>query len=1252
MKSIGKKTGIIWMILALVVTLLPLPSPVQAESPQYFHFDKFSTDPHHPTSVNTNVIELEGTFSGIAASSITYKIEKLINMVPQEGSRSGVGVAPIIEHGSTFRFYNVELFEGLNQITVSGVNAAGNTVSEKIYVDFSSSPAIYDIQLVDGRKLEDGQPVIVDTQTVTIMLKAPNATDVTIHGEPAVSGGSELFVATGIRLNPGLNHINIVAASSTMTYSQNRQLVYVAPGIPTAFNTKVFNSQANVGKTTTLLDGFPTVGQNTASGLVGKVQGSIIYVYDNQVDSSYRPPIKLHLYDGSGNPLLADPLDTTVGNPVVQGRYIIFPYESVGNLSIATNGKYRLEVQGAYGSQNAAYPIEFNYRDENSPYITDVRQAYNVKVENNRVTYTSSTLFSGGHNLFELPIWLIVKANNFNASDSANYSAEMKSLQNGLEATGFTYEKYVTADGDLAFKIVNMPANEQTLEISVSKGTNSDKKSFLLTYIPAASIRLENIYNGQRFNDNGTYPGDDGDNNKFSSIKGKLLNFNLNPGSEDLKSIQIRINGRSVMLPENQLEKDADGKYTGRFTYVPTNDMKLVPGANQIIITGVANNVAVSTSITVYMFSSNLPSITSMIPVPYDALTPRIDDPLGKFLLTGINAYTTNERDADILFSVQDVDKVVVNVDGLQLVTAEKDPDTGQLVPDNITGVETLLQIESYDAVTRSYDLRLRNLPLPQVGSTNIAVTVTLGSATVSETLQITRELLPYTILSPKLPAERVINQNFVMVSIKAEGADAVYIGKEPMVKGEQDIFRSEVKDLKTGINKINFTVVRGTEELKGSFEVNYAKQNIVGAQFKTTIPKSGRIRLFDNQLELNLPKGTMLRQVKPAPGTTEQAIDLFDSQQLLFGIADRQDGRTVKRYNKVGEKDTSTGDYLDGELGEFYPNPFASNMLASPMNFGFASNLYWLDAGYFDGSALGDYKTVDGQHPYTPGNEFYFRSVNSYNVKMLEPTQRGTITIQYDPSIRDAGADNLGIWRLVGNSGWQPIGGIVDKKKNTVTAPFEGFGFYAVFSLRYTFSDIAGHSYARDHLNIILSRGIMRQKNNGEFGVYDNITRGEFATMLVKMMDLPLNYNPNNMTFDDVPNVHIPDTLWDYRYIETAVRYGIVHGRAPKLFIPNGFITREEAAVMIARATNAKLGEPDKELPKLQKQFTDANEVNYYAIPSVQAITKDGLITGIPNQLLEGQSKQTYYFAPKAFLNRADAAIIAKRVLEKQKRL
>jgi hypothetical protein len=246
----------------------------------------------------------------------------------------------------------------------------------------------------------------------------------------------------------------------------------------------------------------------------------------------------------------------------------------------------------------------------------------------------------------------------------------------------------------------------------------------------------------------------------------------------------------------------------------------------------------------------------------------------------------------------------------------------------------------------------------------------------------------------------------------------------------------------------------------------------------------------------------------------------------------------------------------------------------------------------------------------------------------------------------------------------------VVDPKKNTITVPFESFGFFQVMYMNNSFDDVTGHPWARDDLDTLYSKGIMSNPDYspGRFLPEDPITRGEFVTMLVKIFNIPLKNedtaygvnDPNDPkyqgTFSDVRRgFTLPNSggLYDFLHIEAAARAGIVRGTSQGLFLPASSITRQDAAVMIARAADLKMQtDPAKSLASLSKSFTDASSIDAYARGAVEAVAKAGLIEGKPNLLLQGQKKETYRFDPVENMTRAEAAAIAMRVLRQQKKI
>lgn len=108
------------------------------------------------------------------------------------------------------------------------------------------------------------------------------------------------------------------------------------------------------------------------------------------------------------------------------------------------------------------------------------------------------------------------------------------------------------------------------------------------------------------------------------------------------------------------------------------------------------------------------------------------------------------------------------------------------------------------------------------------------------------------------------------------------------------------------------------------------------------------------------------------------------------------------------------------------------------------------------------------------------------------------------------------------------------------------------------TFSDIDGNKY-KDAILEMASLGFINGMGDGKFAPNSTMTRAQFATIVTKSLKLDPG---EETTFKDVPA-----GKWYTGYIATACKFGIVSGRSADVFDPEGLITRQEAAVMVANA-------------------------------------------------------------------------------------
>lgn len=133
------------------------------------------------------------------------------------------------------------------------------------------------------------------------------------------------------------------------------------------------------------------------------------------------------------------------------------------------------------------------------------------------------------------------------------------------------------------------------------------------------------------------------------------------------------------------------------------------------------------------------------------------------------------------------------------------------------------------------------------------------------------------------------------------------------------------------------------------------------------------------------------------------------------------------------------------------------------------------------------------------------------------------------------------------------------------------------------TFPDIAGHPN-QAAIEALAARGIINGMTDTSFAPDETMTRAQFATIVVRGLGLP---EQTTQVFDDVKAGD-----WFAPYVGSAYAYGIVKGKSATRFDPNGTITRQEAAVMVARA--AKLCGLDTELDAAAVRDTLAQFTDY----------------------------------------------------------
>jgi hypothetical protein len=208
----------------------------------------------------------------------------------------------------------------------------------------------------------------------------------------------------------------------------------------------------------------------------------------------------------------------------------------------------------------------------------------------------------------------------------------------------------------------------------------------------------------------------------------------------------------------------------------------------------------------------------------------------------------------------------------------------------------------------------------------------------------------------------------------------------------------------------------------------------------------------------------------------------------------------------------------------------------------------------------------------------------------------------------------------------------VIDGKYYAKISSLTNSTYSVIWSPR-TFKDVENH-WAKNDVNDMGSRLVIDGVGNGNFEPDRDITRAEFAEVLVRALGL-MRPGTGKDAFKDVTK-----DAWYYDAVSTAYEYKIIGGYGNGIFGPTNKITREQAMTIIARAmriTGLKVEFEDNEVEKLLSGFEDLDNWSDYAKSSIASCIKTGIVSGRGGNQVE----------PKGNITRAETAAIVRRLLK-----
>lgn len=181
------------------------------------------------------------------------------------------------------------------------------------------------------------------------------------------------------------------------------------------------------------------------------------------------------------------------------------------------------------------------------------------------------------------------------------------------------------------------------------------------------------------------------------------------------------------------------------------------------------------------------------------------------------------------------------------------------------------------------------------------------------------------------------------------------------------------------------------------------------------------------------------------------------------------------------------------------------------------------------------------------------------------------------------------------------------------------------------TYTDLGNVSWAAAAINNLASRNVFDAKPGSKFYPDQNISRGEYCAIIIRSLDLGM---VSAGSYADLDSRHKY-----YKEIMSAAKLGIISPDKNNKIYPNGAITREQAAVMIALALKSKgTPLPDKD-SNIIKEFADYKSVSAASADKLADVCGAGIITG---RIINGKN----YLMPSSYITRAEAAFMTYRAI------
>ncbi|MFC5701840.1 S-layer homology domain-containing protein [Cohnella faecalis] len=229
-----------------------------------------------------------------------------------------------------------------------------------------------------------------------------------------------------------------------------------------------------------------------------------------------------------------------------------------------------------------------------------------------------------------------------------------------------------------------------------------------------------------------------------------------------------------------------------------------------------------------------------------------------------------------------------------------------------------------------------------------------------------------------------------------------------------------------------------------------------------------------------------------------------------------------------------------------------------------------------------------------------------------------------------DADADQalLGVYFIANDGTLEYIGGKI--QNGQMLAKISHFSIYAVLEYKKSFTDVTAGFWAARDIQVMAAKHIVYGKTESTFDPKGQVTRAEFAAFLVRALELKASGVAKS------PFADVASDKWYAGAVAAAYEAKLISGKDAAHFKPEGLITREEMAVMIARALE-KQAKATTVADGLLNKFGDRGNVSKWALEAMQISLQANILLGNADSKL----------LPAANASRAESAAVIRRMLD-----